>query len=67
MDGLHKQAHVLRKQGMYKEAVEAFEKAWTKDNKNKWLGWEYAFSLKKIGEVNKAVQFDFCFQSLVID
>lgn len=55
MDGLHKQGHELREQGMYKEAVEVFEKAWTKDNKNKWLGWEYAYTLKKVGEVNKAI------------
>lgn len=55
MEELHKRGHELRVQGKYKEAIVIFKNAWTKDNKNKWLGWEYAYSLKKIGNVKKAI------------
>lgn len=52
INSLKKKAGDLRKQKSYQEAVELYKTIWEnhKDICNEWDGWNYAFSLRKIGD-----------------
>lgn len=49
-------ASQLRKQKSYKEAIPLYKNLWEnhQDECNEWDGWGYAFSLRKIGQVEQA-------------
>jgi len=49
---LKQQASDLRKQKKYRDALELFKVLWEdhRDQCNEWDGWEYAYSLRKVGE-----------------
>lgn len=52
-------AKELQNSGNDEKALLIYEKLWIKDINNnkidKWLGWEYAFTLKKIGKIDDAI------------
>ncbi|WMC91304.1 tetratricopeptide repeat protein [Kineothrix sp. MB12-C1] len=55
MGDLRNQAKKYKEEGKYQNAIEIYEKIWTKENTDKWAGWEYAYCLKKVKEITKAI------------
>ena len=55
MEELRKQAKELKDTRKFKEAIQLYEKIWSKENQDKWLGWEYAYCLKNDGDITKAI------------
>lgn len=58
MDNLRKRAKDLRQTGNYPEAIVLYSQLWDStnpQNNDNWLGWEYADSLKKDGQIDKAI------------
>lgn len=47
-----------RKLKSYEEALVIYQKLWNLDNQefDKWLGWEYADTLKKLGRIDEAIK-----------
>lgn len=56
MDEMHKHGHELRKDGNFEEAVNVFIEIWSEDNTDKWIGWEYAYCLAKMKNINAAIK-----------
>jgi len=65
MDDLHARARQLKNTKEFSEAINIYEKIWFKKNNNKWLGWEYAYCLKQINEITKAIAV--CKATFLID
>ncbi|MCP1111562.1 tetratricopeptide (TPR) repeat protein [Lachnospiraceae bacterium PM6-15] len=55
MDSLRKQAQEARKNRRFQQAVGIYRQIWNEKNSDKWLGWEYAQSLKMIGDIETAL------------
>jgi len=55
---MKQRASTLRKQGDYGEAIEVYRVLWEehRDQCNEWDGWGYAFSLRKLGRSQEALQ-----------
>jgi tetratricopeptide (TPR) repeat protein len=55
---MKEQASTLRKQGDYEEAINLFRVLWDehRDQCNEWDGWGYAFSLRKLGRSQEALE-----------
>ncbi|WP_238907501.1 MULTISPECIES: tetratricopeptide repeat protein [Clostridium] len=49
-------AKKLFKEKNYTKAVELYVKVWDEDNIDKWVGWEYATSLKNLGNIDEALK-----------
>lgn len=56
MEELRKRAKELKDDKQFKQAVELYAEIWSNDNKDKWLGWEYAYCLKQLGEITKTIE-----------
>lgn len=55
MGDLRDQAKKLKEAKKFSEAVQIYEQVWSKENKDKWIGWEYAYCLKQANEITKAI------------
>ena len=55
MKNLRNEARVLKDDKRFWEAVDIYKNIWSKNNVDKWLGWEYAYCLKKINDITKAI------------
>lgn len=65
MRELRNRARQLKADREFQEAVEIYEKMWSRENTDKWLGWEYAYCLKQIHELTKAIAV--CKHTFVLD
>lgn len=55
LDELRNEAKSFKSEGKYKEAIAIYKELYD-NNPDKWLSWEYAHSLKLIGELDKAIE-----------
>lgn len=55
---LKQQAHNLRKQKSFNQAIEIYKDLWENHSEDcdEWVGWGYAYSLRKIGDFANACQ-----------
>ncbi len=55
LQSLEYQASELRKQGQFEEAIPLYEKLW-QATPTKWIGWGYAFCLRRVGRSAEALE-----------
>ena len=55
MDNLRAKAKQLKDEGAFIDAVFVYEQVY-QENNDKWIWWEYAYCLKKLGRHNQALQ-----------
>ncbi|EGT2202797.1 DUF7017 domain-containing protein [Clostridioides difficile] len=55
MDKTREMARLMKKNGEFDKAVELYTDIW-KINKDKWVGWEYAFCLRNCKKIEESIQ-----------